>query len=266
MVALGKIKNFLIDMDGTIYLGQKLLPGAKDFWSYVNSDGRKGVFLTNNSARAPKDYVQKLAGMHIPAAEEQIVTSGDAAIWHLKKHFPGQGVYLLGTPLLHAYLEQAGIPIVNGTEQKPGAVLLGFDMTLTYEKIRTAYGWIMQGVPFLATHPDILCPAENGSIPDAGAMICMFEAATGVSPVILGKPCEPMAKAILEKFGFRPEETAMIGDRLYTDIAFANRNNMTGILVLSGETTEEEYKAQNKVKADYVFPSVRGLTQAALSD
>lgn len=263
MAALRDIKNFLIDMDGTVYLGQKLLPGAHEFWEYVNSGGRRGVFLTNNSARAPKDYVKKLAGMGIEATEDQIVTSGDAAVWFLKKNYPGKSVFLLGTPLLHAHLEQAGVKIVNGTGETPGVVLLGFDMTLTYEKIKDAYTYIVQGVPFLATHPDVLCPAENGFIPDTGAMIKMFEAATGVSPVVLGKPYAPMAEAILEKFGFAPHETAMVGDRLYTDIAFANRNGLAGILVLSGETTEEDYKAQNRVKADFIFPSVKELTLAA---
>ena len=255
------IKNFLFDMDGTIYLGEKLFPGTLPLLEKIRSSGRHAVFLTNNSSMSPEDYALKLSRLGIFAPPGDIFTSGDAAAQVLSGEFANAKIYLLGTPSLEKQLSRAGFEIVNSRAQiKPDVVLLGFDKTLTYEKIMHACEHISRGVPFYATHPDILCPMENGFIPDTGSMIKMFEAATGVSPVVVGKPEKTMADAVMSRYGFRPEETAMVGDRLMTDIAFANNAGIAAVLVLSGETDLKMYNSQNEAAADFIFPSVSELS------
>ena len=254
-----EIKNWLLDMDGTIYLGEKLIPGALDFLRAVKENGGKAIFLTNNSSRAPKDYAEKLARLGIEAEEKDVFTSGDAAAELLEKRFGfGASCFLMGTPSLEKLFSDRGFVLCSEGE-KADFVLLGFDKTLTYDKIRVACDYINAGVPFFATHPDFLCPMENGFIPDTGAMIKMFEAATGVSPEIAGKPEKAMADAAFSRYGIDPEVTAMVGDRLMTDIAFGNRSDITAVLVLSGETSLEQYNEQDKVRADFIFGSVEDI-------
>ena len=237
---IGKIKNFLLDMDGTVYLGDRLIEGAPALLEKIKSNGGRAVFLTNNSSKSPAMYVEKLRRLGSCAKEGDVFTSGDAAALSLIKLFGAPPpVFLLGTECLRRQLEGYGLRVVNGTGETPRAVLLGFDMTLNYEKIYEAHRHIVSGVPFFATHPDMLCPAEGAYLPDAGCMIELFKAASGVTPEIFGKPCAHMAGAVREKFGFDPAETAMVGDRLETDIAFANNGGLFAVLVLSGEATVE---------------------------
>ncbi|MBR4941182.1 MAG: HAD-IIA family hydrolase [Clostridia bacterium] len=253
---ISEIKYWLLDMDGTIYLGDKLIPGALDFLEGIVRRGGKAIFLTNNSSRAPRDYAKKLEALGISACEEDVFTSGDAAAELLKNRFGyGSSCYLMGTPSLEALMTDRGFHLCSEGENAD-FVLLGFDKTLTYDKIRIACDYINAGVPFFATHPDFLCPTETGFIPDTGSMIKMFEAATGVSPEIAGKPEKAMADAAFSRYGIDPGVTAMVGDRLMTDIAFGNRSDITAVLVLSGETKLEQYEAQNSVRADFIYGSV----------
>jgi 4-nitrophenyl phosphatase len=259
-----RVKNFLLDMDGTIYLGSRLFPGTLPLLEKLKKTGRRALFLTNNSSMSPADYAAKLCRMGIQAEPGDVFTSGDAAAAYLKKHLPGgKRVFLLGTPSLEKQMRDEGFDIINGNpETEPDLVLLGFDKTLTYEKIMLACRHISRGAPFYATHPDLVCPVEDGFIPDAGAMIKMFEAAAGVSPTVIGKPRKAMAEAVFERCGFLPEQTAMVGDRLATDIAFANQSGIYAVLVLSGETDLAAYRAQNEVWADFIYPSVSELCAA----
>ena len=263
MSCIKAIRNYLLDMDGTIYLGNRLFYGTIPLLSRIREIGGRAVFLTNNSSASPREYVQKLGRLGIPAALDDVFTAGDAAgltLPQLLEKTPK--VYLLGTPSLAEQLADYGIRVVNRTGEAPDCVLLGFDKTLTYARLETACRYIAAGVPYFATHPDLTCPVENGSIPDAGAIAKLIEAATGRVPVVFGKPERFMADAVLEKYGFARETTAMVGDRLNTDIRFANQSGMKAILVLTGETSLEAYSGQNAVHADWIFPSVTELCAA----
>ena len=263
MHELQNIRDFLLDMDGTIYLGSRLFEGTIPFLNRIRERGCRAVFLTNNSSASPLAYAEKLNGMGIDAGIGDIFTSGDAAAITLTKQFGHPpAVYLLGTPALADHLAGYGIRAVNGTDTPPDCVLLGFDKTLTYERLETACRLISAGFPYYATHPDLVCPVEGGFIPDAGAMMALIRAATGRSPVVFGKPERTMADAASERYGLSPETTAMVGDRLSTDIRFANQAGVTAILVLSGETTHSDYLAQHEVHADWIFPSIRELCDA----
>jgi phosphoglycolate/pyridoxal phosphate phosphatase family enzyme len=258
---ISKVKNFLLDMDGTIYLGDRLFEGTPRLLESIKAIGGRAVYLTNNSSKSPEAYVEKLSRLGISATLDDIFTSGDAAALVLTERVKNPKVYLLGTPALQAHLEGYGVRAVEAGEA-PDFVLLGFDMTLTYEKLKNACALITAGVPFVATHPDLVCPVENGFIPDTGSMIKMFEAATGISPEIIGKPTANMARAVERRYGFLPEQTAMVGDRLSTDIKFGNNAGFAAILVLSGETDMEMYKSQSAARADFIFPSVSELADA----
>ena len=186
------IKNFLFDMDGTIYLGEKLFPGTLPLLEKIRSSGRHAVFLTNNSSMSPEDYALKLSRLGIFAPPGDIFTSGDAAAQVLSGEFANAKIYLLGTPSLEKQLSRAGFEIVNSRAQiKPDVVLLGFDKTLTYEKIMHACEHISRGLHTRRTRT-FSARWKNGFIPDTGSMIKMFEAATGVSPVVVGKPEKTM--------------------------------------------------------------------------
>lgn len=263
MQAISQIRDFLLDMDGTIYLGNRLLEGTLPLLNRIREKGGRAIFLTNNSSASPEMYVEKLHRLGIPAVADDIFTSGDAAAVSLLQHFQKPpAVYLLGTPQLADQLTGYGLRIVNNTEIPPDCVLLGFDKTLTYERLETACRLIDGGIPYFATHPDRVCPVENGFIPDAGAMIALIQTATGRTPTVFGKPEAAMAAAASARYHLCMETTAMVGDRLSTDIRFANNAGMTAVLVLSGETSLADYQAQDEVHADWIFPSVRELCDA----
>jgi len=231
-----KIQNtdcFLFDLDGTVYLGDQLLPGAKDLLSYLDQIGKPYFFLTNNSSRSRADYSIKLAKYDLDIATEKVFSSGMATAIYLKKETPGARVYLVGTPSLGDEFLQYGFQLV---ETAPDYVVLGFDTTLTYQKIWKLCDFVNAGVPYIATHPDINCPTADGFMPDIGAMMAMIESSTGKeADVVVGKPNPPMIEAIVELTGFEPGQLTMVGDRLYTDIAMGKAGIQT-VLVLSGET------------------------------
>lgn len=256
--ALKMKKLFVLDMDGTFYLGDKLIEGSLRFIQKLKDTGREFLFFTNNSSRASAFYKKRLAGMGCFVEESSVVTSGDVTIKYLKENFPGAGVYLVGTELLEESFIKGGIAL---TQTKPDIVVLGFDTTLTYEKIEKACTFIRNGALFLATHPDLNCPTEDGSIPDCGAMCAMVEASTGVKPRYLGKPFKETVDMIRLITGKLDEELAFVGDRLYTDIAVGVNNGITGILVLTGETRAEDIE-ESAVKPDYIFESLAALGEA----
>ena len=234
---LRSAKCLLFDMDGTVYLGSKLLPGAAEFFAHLEEAGFPYYFLTNNSSRSRADYVQKLAGMGLPTPEEKIFSSGEATAIYLSRQRPGAKIYLVGTPSLEAEFGRFGFVL---TDEDPEAVVLGFDTTLTYQKLVKLCDFVRAGLPYIATHPDINCPTEDGFIPDIGAMMALVQASTGrEADVIVGKPYPPIVDAIVEKTGFSPGEIVMVGDRLYTDIALGQAGLGT-VLVLSGEARLED--------------------------
>lgn len=253
---LKRITCFALDMDGTIYLGKEWIDGAKDFLKAVTDAGKKYVFLTNNSSKNPRAYIEKLRSMGLEILPEQIVTSGMATIAFLKRNFPGRRVYLLGNELLKAEFEEAGIIL---DEMFPEVVAAGFDTTLTYEKMCRVCDLVREGLPYIATHPDYNCPTENGFIPDAGAICAFIHASAFRWPdTIIGKPNGEIMDYLARQAGVKKEETAMVGDRLYTDVAAGVNNGYTGILVLSGEAGMEDVE-KSEVVPHLIFSSVKEM-------
>ncbi len=230
---LATIQTYLLDLDGTVYLGDEIFPSALPFFQRLTELGKQYVFVTNNSSRTGAYYVAKLTRMGVTLRQEQVFTSGEATRIYLKKNYSSRRVYLLGTPDLEEEFSLDGFVL---TTSDPAAVVLGFDQTLTYEKLRNACALIRQGVPFIATHPDFNCPTPEGPIPDCGAMSAAITAATGVQPTVIGKPFPAIVDALCAKYSLERSKVAMIGDRLYTDIALGQQAGITSILVLSGET------------------------------
>jgi HAD superfamily hydrolase (TIGR01457 family) len=250
------ITCFALDMDGTVYLGEKWIEGARDFLTAVEQAGKKYVFLTNNSSKNPRAYIDKLGRMGLEIGPERIVTSGMAAIDYLKKHFPDKKVFLLGNELLREEFAQAGIRL---EEEAPEVVMVGFDTSLTYQKLCRVCDLVREGLPYLSTHPDFNCPTETGFIPDAGAIHAFIHASAFRYPdVIIGKPNGAIMDYLSQRAGARKEETAMVGDRLYTDVAAGVNNGCRGILVLSGEAGIEDIKADGVVP-DLIFSSVKEM-------
>lgn len=252
---LRELSGFLLDMDGTMYLGDQLFPFSIPFLERLRALDKRRLWLTNNCSKTPGDYVAKLGRMGIAAEEDDIFTSGHAAIAWLDARQPGARLYALGTPSFEAQLQAAGFVL---TADRPDYVLASFDLGLTYEKLRTACDLVQRGVPFLATHPDKVCPTETLPIPDCGAICAAITAATGTEPLFFGKPAKEMAKGALARLGTAPGSTAMVGDRLSTDIMMARDAGMVSILVLTGEAQREDL-AQSPVQPDYVFESVGEL-------
>ena len=244
-------------MDGTIYLGDQLLPGALDFLALLNQKGFQYYFLTNNSSRSKTQYVEKLARLGIETSEEMIFTSGEATAIYIEKRKPGAKLYVVGTPPMEDEMRAHGFKLV---EQDPDYAVLGFDTTLTYDKLWKLCDFVRAGLPYIATHPDFNCPTESGFMPDIGAMIAFVQASTGRRPdQIIGKPNTPIVEAIVEKTGFPVEQLGMIGDRLYTDIALGAAG-LTTILVLSGETNTADLE-QSEFIPDYVMQDLAELVR-----
>ena len=254
---LDKVKLFVLDMDGTFYLGDRRIDGALDFIHKVKETGRDFIFFTNNSSKNGSMYIEKLAAMDCPITKDQIMTSGDVTAAYLKSKYPEKKVYLVGTPALEAVFREEGICL---TEEKPEVVVIGFDMALTYEKLERACTYIREGAVFLATHKDINCPTETGFIPDCGAICAAITLSTGVLPRYLGKPCRETLDMVLQRTGYNKDEIAFVGDRIYTDVATGVNNGALGILVLSGETKRADIAA-SEVQPDGVFESLKEMLE-----
>jgi len=233
--SIASLKGFVVDLDGTTYIGDRLIPGATRFFDALTSAGKRHVFITNNSSTTGDAYVQKLRRLGLRTADGVVLTSGEATAMVLRQR-GHRRLFPIATPAFEEELTHAGFVL---TSNAPDCVVLGFDKTLTYAKLETATRCIRSGVPFVATHPDVVCPTEDGYIPDCGAMIALLQAATGVAPLVIGKPEPLLVEMALDKLGLEKHEVAIIGDRLYTDIAMGRRAGTRTILVLSGETTAE---------------------------
>jgi Predicted sugar phosphatases of the HAD superfamily len=257
---LRRLKYFALDMDGTIYMGQRLLPGALEFLDYLNTSGRQYLFLTNNSSKNKQSYVKKLQALGIPATSDEVMTSGEATALYLKSIKPAARIFLLGTPDLEQEFTEQGFIL---TTDRPDYVVLGFDQTLTYAKLVEACHLLREGVPLIATHPDINCPTDqrSGYLPDTGAMLELLYASTGKRAKIIGKPYQEMIDALMTKMHCQKAETAMVGDRVYTDIKMANNAGICGVLVLSGETKLADLE-KSEAKPNLIFEGVRELMLA----
>lgn len=253
---LKKITCFALDMDGTIYLGDKWIDGAREFLKAVEDAGKQYIFLTNNSSKGPENYVEKLARMGLEVTQDKIVTSGQATIAYLKKNYPGKRVFLLGNELLTKEFKEEGIMLDDKT---PEVVVTGFDTSLDYAKMCKVCDFVRSGLPYIATHPDYNCPTETGFIPDAGAIHAFIHASAFRYPDhVIGKPSGDIMDYLAERAGVTKAETAMIGDRLYTDVAAGVNNGYTGILVLSGEATMADVETSDVVP-HLIFNSVKEM-------
>ena len=246
---------FILDMDGTVYLGDQLFPETLPFLERIRSLGKRYLFFTNNASRSPETYVQRLSNMGIPVTREDILTSGDVTLHFLKTQRPGKTVYLVGTPDLTRSFLDAGIQL---DDQNPDIVMVSFDTTLTYDKLEKACRFIREGAEFLSTHPDLNCPVPGGFIPDSGSICALVTASTRVEPRYFGKPYAETLDMLMQTTGCSRQDMVVIGDRLYTEIAMGVNHGVCAVLVLSGETTMEDLEASD-IHPDYVVPSIGDL-------
>lgn len=244
---LSRIKHLALDMDGTIYMGSTLFPYTLKFLSDMKEAGIGYSFLTNNPSRSVADYLKKLEGLGIQADEDNMYTTSLAAIDYIKTHYPSaKRLFMLGTPSMVSQFEKAGFEAcADDPDDVPDVLVVAFDMTLEYSRLCRAAWWASQGVPYVATNPDRVCPTDQRTVlVDCGSLCKCIEHATGRRPdITLGKPDPNMLKGILDRHGLQPEEIAMVGDRIYTDTAMAHNAGAFGVLVLSGETTLETAEA-----------------------
>ena len=227
-------------MDGTLYLDDRLFDGVKKFLARIRERGGRYLFLTNNSSRGVESYMEKLGGMGIRTERRDYLTSVDAAIDCLRRRYPGKRCYVQGTRSFYDQLAAAGIPVTCDREDGVDILLSGFDRELTFQKLEDSCILLNRGVTWLATNPDWVCPTWYGAVPDCGSVCQMLTNATGREPIFIGKPQPAMAELAMRRTGFGREETVLIGDRVYTDIACAVNAGIDSILVLSGEGTRED--------------------------
>lgn len=257
LAALRRLQHFLLDLDGTIYLGGNIIPGAAEFIQFLRDSGRRFLFFTNNSSKNARDYAKKLSAMGIAAAPEDVLSSGEATARYLMGETPYRRVFAVGTPSFENELRDAGIAV---TDSKPEAVVIGFDNTLTYAKLERACLLLREGLTYFATNPDKVCPTEYGYIPDCGSIAALLREATGRSPEFIGKPNPTMIRMGMLKIGATADSTAMVGDRLYTDMQMAYNAGTASILVLSGETKRVDLDTAER-RPNYVFESVSDLRE-----
>lgn len=253
---LNDAKAFLIDLDGTLYLGERVIAGAEEALAKLRALGKKLVFLTNNSSKTAEDYQRKLTQMGLFRAGDLVYTSAVAAAEYLNETYKNKRVFLLATEAVKREFALSGVQVC---EEKPDVCVLAYDTELTYEKICKFDAFLKQGLPYLATHADDVCPKETGSVPDAGSFLALFLRSSKRLPdLIIGKPYVVMAEGAARRLGLKKEELCMIGDRAYTDIRFANQNGLMSVLVLSGETKQEDLMNLSD-RPGLVLGSIAGL-------
>lgn len=235
------IRHVALDMDGTIYMGMSLFDYTKPFLARLKQMGITYSFLTNNPSTSIADYLKKLAGMGIEATADEMYTTALATIDYLKTHLPAaKRLFILGTQSMTSEFVKAGFEVAeDSADDRPDAVVVAFDKTLSYARLCRAAWWIQQGLPYVATNPDRVCPTDEPTIlVDCGSICKCLEHATSRQPdITLGKPDPNMLSGIMQRYGLRADEIAMVGDRIYTDVQMAFNAGAFGVLVLSGETT-----------------------------
>lgn len=246
---------FLFDMDGTIYLGNRLLHGTLQLLDLIRRSGGHYMFITNNSSRSVDDYMAKVRQMGIEATEDNFFTSSQATALHLRRMYPGALVYCQGTASMLRELRKAGIRITDQVDCNAEVVLVGFDTELTSEKLERTCRMLGKSNAYLATNPDWVCPVSFGYVPDCGSICQMLEHATGRRPEFIGKPQPTMIHIARETIGCSADETVLLGDRLYTDIASGLNAGVSTVFVLSGEGTLDDLPG-SAVQPQFVFPSV----------
>ena len=244
---LKQYKLFLFDMDGTLYLGERLYDFTHELLGKIRDEGKRYLFLTNNSSKSVADYVKKLEKLGISANEEDFLTSSQATAYYLEKNHRHDRLYVCGTKSLKEELQKRGFVITDKLEEVD-CIVMGFDTELTFQKLEDVCKLLFAHpeIPYIATKPDYVCPTEYGSVPDCGSVCDMIYNATKRRPIVIGKPSPLMPELAMAKYGYQPKETVMIGDRIYTDIKSGLNAGIQTILVLSGETTREILEASEE--------------------
>ncbi len=255
MIDYSNKRLFLLDMDGTIYLDEDLFDGTIDFLNYVKEIGGRYIFMTNNSSKSVDKYIEKLARMGIEATPDDFVTSVNATIPVLTEA-NYKKIYAFGTESFKQQLKDAGLAITDKLEDDIDCLCMGFDTELTFGKLEDACILLNRGVDYIATNPDWVCPTWYGSVPDCGSISQILQTATGRLPRFIGKPQPEMVYLSMEKTGFPPEQTAVMGDRLYTDIACGVNAGIGTVFVLSGEGTMEDVE-KSDIKPECIFKNIR---------
>ena len=257
---LASKKLFLFDMDGTLYLGDRLFDFTKPLLREIRRIGGKYLFMTNNSSKSVADYIKKLEKLGISSTREDFITSSQATAYYLHKHHQGQRLYVCGTESLKEELRGEGFEVTEKVEDTD-CIVMGFDTELTFQKLHdVSYLLLTRELPYIATNPDLVCPTEFGSVPDCGSVCGMIFNATGKRPVVIGKPSPLMPQLAMDRLGYSKEETCVIGDRIYTDVKSGLNAGITGILVMSGETTPE-ILAESQDKPHLVLESAKEILE-----
>lgn len=263
---LRRKRLFLLDMDGTIYLDDALFDGTTDFLDYVRRSGGRYLFLTNNSSRSVEAYIDKLRRLGIESTEEDFLTSVDALIEDLNAaNCRDKLLYAFGTASFRRQLSQAGFRLTDKPDPEVRMLVCGFDTELTFRKLEDACILLNRGVEFLAANPDWVCPTWYGYVPDCGSVCEMLFRATGRRPRFIGKPEPAMARLAMQRCGYSPEQTLLIGDRLYTDIACGVRAGVDTALVLSGESQRTDIPASPE-KPTFIFDNIRDLLNQMIGE
>lgn len=260
-----RFAGYALDLDGTVYLGDALIPGARETIARLRADGGRVVFVTNKPLERREDYAAKLTRLGVPAEPADVVTALDSVIAYLTEHHPGRRLLVIAEPVACRVLAEAGWPIVDDPAMAE-VVVVSFDRTFDYAKLLAGYRAVLHhGAAIVATNPDRYCPTPEGGLPDCAAMLAALEACTNRrAEAVLGKPSIWMGQAALERLGVAAGDAAMIGDRLETDVAMGQRAGMAGILVLSGATRAEDVPAA-ATRPDYTIESIAGLVPAERS-
>ena len=254
-----KMKLYLLDMDGTLYLGSQLYDFTIELLQEIRRTGGKYLFITNNSSKSVTDYVKKLEQFGIKATRDDFMTSSQATAYYLHKHHEGQRLYVCGTESLKEELRSEGFTVTTNIDDVD-CIVMGFDTELTFQKLQDVSYLLLTRpeLPYIATNPDLVCPTEFGSVPDCGSVCGMIYNATGRKPIVIGKPSSIMPELAMDKLGVSKKETCVVGDRIYTDVKSGLNAGCVGILVMSGETTYE-ILAQSSDKPHLVLGSAREI-------
>jgi HAD superfamily hydrolase (TIGR01450 family) len=263
-----RFDGYALDLDGTVYLDDNLLPGAAETVGRIRSSGSAVVFVTNKPLESAGAYAEKLTRLGITAVQDEVVTAVDSLLRYLRRNHEGARLLTIAEPLVDELCAEAGFAVV-GEPDEADVVVVSFDRGFTYAKLLAAYRAVRRGAVIVATNPDPYCPTADGGLPDCAAMLAALEACTGrTAEVVAGKPSRSRGDAVLERLGVPPERAAMVGDRMTTDVVLGQRLGMTGVLVLSGATTPADLsdasaRSDPEVRPDYVISSLADLLPAA---
>ncbi len=260
LLSLKQKKLFLFDIDGTLALGDTLYDGSAELLHHIEAIGGKAYYITNNSTRSGRDYVEKFRrAFHLETTEDQFITSGYMTLRFLRKNYADGRIFVLGTVSFIAELRKNGLHITETADEGADCVVVAYDSELTYEKLIQACKILSTtDVPFYATNPDLCCPIDFGFIPDCGAICNMITDSTGKKPVYLGKPSRTVVDLCLELSGFSHDETLVVGDRLYTDIACGINGKVDTCVLFTGEAKPGDM-SDTPYPATFCFENVKEL-------